>query len=99
MRISDWSSDVCSSDLVDRPVVDSLPLLAPDLLTDEAREHLRACHLSIQNEAEFTVIAFLHLGGTQPHRPGRGQDDAGTVFAHGAEADVAEQPEIGRAHV
>src|SRR3546814_12173545 len=34
MRISDWSSDVCSSDL--RPVRFQLELLKPEVLLDEA---------------------------------------------------------------
>src|SRR3546814_6172074 len=43
MRISDWSSDVCSSDLLVRDDADRAPLDAPEAAEDVAR--MRRLHL------------------------------------------------------
>src|SRR3546814_172629 len=44
MRISDWSSDVCSSDLRDRARVAPAPFEAGDPAGQEAREHPAVSH-------------------------------------------------------
>src|SRR3546814_13049569 len=53
MRISDWSSDVCSSDLVDQPLVERAldPRHAMAVGVDEA-EHMR-------REGQLRIEAFL----------------------------------------
>src|SRR3546814_10614680 len=47
MRISDWSSDVCSSDLTGRPMVYAA-LFYNELLPDRSRDVLAACRAAQQ---------------------------------------------------
>src|SRR3546814_18031974 len=68
MRISDWSSDVCSSDLV--PGVSLFEQLRPFLL--QHRAELIAEHREESGEIEFGMdIGVLHVetaGDALPHR-------------------------------
>src|SRR3546814_7134090 len=67
MRISDWSSDVCSSDLVAndyalavwglKPVRDPAPLLSPDILADEFTQWVELSWLLKRAFREVAVIA------------------------------------------
>src|SRR3546814_16875828 len=97
MRISDWSSDVCSSDLPSRSRA------APDL---EGAEDLRA---GADDDVVFERRVALHVTLAVAVNAGRGaaEGDAlveGHVVAdlrgladHHAHAVVAEEAEIGRA--
>src|SRR3546814_17318852 len=62
MRISDWSSDVCSSDLMPRLSVD-LDLVFPDYMLP--REEALACI----NEAVRQTAERLNKRGFQTHAP------------------------------
>src|SRR3546814_7212323 len=64
MRISDWSSDVCSSDLLREGRLLLQPCLVVGLLVD----HHGATHGVVPRAAEFKAEAFIGAGsrGRQP---------------------------------
>src|SRR3546814_2844536 len=67
MRISDWSSDVCSSDLIQRHHVRLLPQGPQVLLRDEPAQ-LPACHEHVrggdQDRSEVRAGVCRHGGRT-----------------------------------
>src|SRR3546814_12128417 len=67
MRISDWSSDVCSSDLCDLvPVVDHGMDVPRVVLAERRRQHAVRQHLVLAIDldvAEFRRIEVDHPGG------------------------------------
>src|SRR3546814_1093985 len=88
MRISDWSSDVCSSDLVGQQR--AFPCQAEQLV---ARRDQRIMALAaVVLEVERVAAGDAKLG----HRRGREHEDGGVLdLAHRGHAAT----EIGRAHV
>src|SRR3546814_13412695 len=61
MRISDWSSDVCSSDLLVRDDADRAPLDAPEAAEDVAR--MRRLHLEEIALVDRLADQFVHVIG------------------------------------
>src|SRR3546814_14280075 len=81
MRISDWSSDVCSSDLVAAPAQAAWPA---ERLVDEMLEHLFG-DLDVSNHPVAQRAQRLDIGGgLAPHRLGIIADDLDV--AHRSEA-------------
>src|SRR3546814_3395501 len=96
MRISDWSSDVCSSDLVHVPGVSSCRLSGIKLLHDD-RNHINNI---IHDMCRLIFLQFRTAKGAG--------GDANYVTASGvlsfpdiylSVANLGYFPEIGRAHV
>src|SRR3546814_8092430 len=58
MRISDWSSDVCSSDLAVRSLAPRLPVVAINLQNDYARRAL-AVGLRMEPKPALTSLSVL----------------------------------------
>src|SRR3546814_13048158 len=69
MRISDWSSDVCSSDLVHRAIVDHRHAGRRDALTDAARKGARALAVEIAFKPVADSLVKQHAGpaGAEQH--------------------------------
>src|SRR3546814_19225456 len=65
MRISDWSSDVCSSDLVVENQEHLAALSIANQATQEANQHWGCQRFPIQHEAQFAPIGHggNHVGG------------------------------------
>src|SRR3546814_11728536 len=68
MRISDWSSDVCSSDLAFSSLPGSLRLIDPEpveMLLPDGRitqgEHGRHLHLNVRPEAPVRILLTGHM--------------------------------------
>src|SRR3546814_9401252 len=97
MRISDWSSDVCSSDLVDKYVYANVALKKAGLL--------RAAGPSISDCAAFVGsqggIAFVYV--TDPARRAELGPKLRQIFENtegiAQVLDAATEAQIGRAHV
>src|SRR3546814_2853597 len=105
MRISDWSSDVCSSDLTDDVVSDSFTYVVVDGDGDTASANLVINIKDGEPEATPATISATveeeHLpGGNEDTAPGADQD---TEFDFNQTTDGASGSlvhlEIGRAHV
>src|SRR3546814_5718816 len=108
MRISDWSSDVCSSDLADSVVqvahqartlaVDRLGLAArPQLVIGRAQFGLGLCHAHA--ERHRGAVEFAHrTDETQRHQPGNGEKEAaiGGACAERSEEHTSELPSLMR---
>src|SRR3546814_5134799 len=101
MRISDWSSDVCSSDLADRSQPHLLDIVhvdagfdqhAGDELAIDAARAKEVLAGAAQRDVVGEIIAELVEEGDRPRSIGRGVD---------VELQLAkgEQWKIGRAHV
>src|SRR3546814_19679412 len=59
MRISDWSSDVCSSDLIQRPLRDNVPISVR--LASHREAWQRRCMTETQPQARQGAGAFIAL--------------------------------------
>src|SRR3546814_8893318 len=82
MRISDWSSDVCSSDLV------ALPLARADMVERERGQRFgEPRQLMVMRCEEAT--AFVHLMHRLDHRPGERKP----VIGRGAAPDLVQYDE------
>src|SRR3546814_12226930 len=90
MRISDWSSDVCSSDLVGG--AEDGAAAAQQGAVEEARLELQdvGVHRALQQPrravADADDVPAVVTGRTQPHRPQR-RVEAGAADAAGETAD------------
>src|SRR3546814_8777705 len=84
MRISDWSSDVCSSDLVQRERATALGVV--DQVFDDAAAAVR--------DADLVVLAVPVLHTAEALRSCVGALKAGAIVS-----DVGSTKQIGRAHV
>src|SRR3546814_14973534 len=104
MRISDWSSDVCSSDLEHEAVADDADVLAAAEDLAQAAEELRAVarqllHLAGQRDVEalaevgdlHLLLLALRLGQLQRFR------HPGELPAQGGELAVQHRHQPGRA--
>src|SRR3546814_16050821 len=101
MRISDWSSDVCSSDLASRPV-----LPQPDSTALRHAAPVAQMVVEQQREADLPFRpSVAHAGNDERHRPGqmrcRIEDDGPFVQrlfyeAENAEPQIAQRAEEGR---
>src|SRR3546814_13216578 len=59
MRISDWSSDVCSSDLVDQPAARLHPGSPPSRGHSESKAGLTALFLAVRFQVKHRIVAAL----------------------------------------
>src|SRR3546814_9248859 len=102
MRISDWSSDVCSSDLVD--VIDRLPVPYGLIRTGVAPDHQSIKAVSRRYEGtaltdNVRFVGHVSVGSDVTIDELVGLYDA-VILATGAPNDrPLDIPEIGRAHV
>src|SRR3546814_12943862 len=90
MRISDWSSDVCSSDLASRPV-----LPQPDSTALRHAAPVAQMVVEQQREADLPFRpSVAHAGNDERHRPGqmrcRIEDDGPFVQRLFDVAEIAE---------
>src|SRR3546814_15935112 len=76
MRISDWSSDVCSSDLLGLAVVDEEPRQVEEgRHPGDHRQNMQGFHPEIRRAEESrhpVPLLILPLAGSPASRPGRG---------------------------
>src|SRR3546814_10337374 len=67
MRISDWSSDVCSSDLLDpRNVLDPHHRTVGIGANDDVFELLRTGQTALGGDRELKLLVPAHRGGADP---------------------------------
>src|SRR3546814_8456506 len=104
MRISDWSSDVCSSDLLGRK--HSAILSALQIFTDEQKaDHNLVVFIGSEGieQVAFTRASKNGAGdGPKPPRPDYSQkvmDQLGNVRMMAVREAIVTDPAIGRAHV
>src|SRR3546814_9834110 len=90
MRISDWSSDVCSSDLLDEDAR-NLAARVADRLIDEIEQSLLA---AVAGEPDGHRMAAIRLAG---HKHAVEQRDE-ALFGHFGQ-HLRDGAQIGRAHV
>src|SRR3546814_15153665 len=96
MRISDWSSDVCSSDLLERVMADqkTFPADFPEIASPSDDTWIVVYGKEAGSAA--TAAGGKIKVGSLPSGDG-GVPDDGTVTAAKIPADTGEQAELGRA--
>src|SRR3546814_6043603 len=110
MRISDWSSDVCSSDLMDADFSRLSPeqygtAVTRDQMVQDARERWTQSLESLRTTMRVQAQAVQNLRddeGVRTDIVAQSQSDVGALQAQQAPNQLLalqDKPEIGRAHV
>src|SRR3546814_2237816 len=107
MRISDWSSDVCSSDLYKQAIVDAADTGTvmlnrsgtPCVRALKTGRSLALYAAGSMDRAELKTVQQLYFGGDMEASVGLAGQTAGLIHAVLPVADIIRQTEIGRAHV
>src|SRR3546814_8895484 len=101
MRISDWSSDVCSSDLLLANIPSLLAAHAAGLPRERLLKQLPGCGQAAMDAALGRLLGrgVIIERGSQLMLPRPDEDRARTQNESERAAQIAELREIGRAHV
>src|SRR3546814_6357743 len=94
MRISDWSSDVCSSDLIDHPKIDHRADADGDIV---ARDHVLCGHVE-HHRPQIHADHLLDIGDEKDEagaldggEAAEGEYDAALIFAQNLDRRCQEQ--------